>query len=81
MERPAAPDDGIDPITPGQEVFSPSFLLQTGTEPASEADLSSNDRDGLPGERRGVNSEPDDSSDLTIDFGFFGGTDIPFSIG
>ncbi len=74
-------DDGIDPLTPGQEVLSPSFLLQTGTEPTSEADLSSNDRDGMPGERRGVNSEPDDSSDLTIDFGFFGGNDIPFSIG
>jgi LPXTG-site transpeptidase (sortase) family protein len=74
-------DDGIDPVTPGQEVLSPSFLLQPGTEPTSEADLSSNDRDGLPGERRGVNSELDDGSDLTIDFGFFGGTDIPFSLG
>ncbi|GAB4461397.1 MAG: hypothetical protein Kow0070_18910 [Anaerolineales bacterium] len=74
-------DDGIDPPAPGQEVFSASFLLQPSTEPASEADLSSNDRDGLPGQRRGVNGERDNSSDLTIDFGFFGGTDIPFSIG
>ncbi len=74
-------DDGIDPVTPGLEVFSYSFTLQPSTEPTAEADLSSNDRDGLPGERRGVNGERDDSSDLTLDFGFFGGTDIPFSIG
>ncbi len=74
-------DDGIDPVTPGLEVFSYSFLLQISTEPASETDLSANDRDGSAGARRGVNGERDNSSDLTIDFGFFGGTDIPFSIG
>ena len=74
-------DDGIDPVTPGLEVFSWSFTLQPTTEPTSETDLSNNDRDGLPDERRGVNGERDNNSDLTIDFGFFGGTDIPFSIG
>lgn len=74
-------DDGIDPVTPGQEVLSWAFTLQPGTEPAAEADLSNNNRDGLPGLRRGVNGERDNNSDLTIDFGFFGGTDVPFSIG
>ena len=74
-------DDGIDPATPGLEVFSTNFLLQPETEPTAEADLSNNNRDGVAGARRGVNGEPDDNSDLTIDFGFFGGTDIPFSIG
>ncbi|MCE9645064.1 MAG: DUF11 domain-containing protein [Chloroflexi bacterium] len=74
-------DNGIDPITPGLEVFSASFLLQPGTEPVSETDLSANDRDGLAGQRRGVNGERDNNSDLTLDFGFFGGTDIPFSLG
>lgn len=74
-------DDGIDPAMPGQEVFSWSFLLQPDSEPTAEADLSNNNRDGLPGQRRGVNSELDENSDLTLDFGFFGGTDIPFSIG
>ncbi|MCC6259522.1 MAG: hypothetical protein IT311_01565, partial [Anaerolineales bacterium] len=74
-------DDGIDPAVLGGEVFSWSFTLQPGTEPTAEADLSSNDRDGLPGQRRGVNDERDNNSDLTIDFGFFGGSDVPFSIG
>lgn len=74
-------DDGVDPAAAGLEVFSTSFILQVSTEPTGEADLSNNDRDGLPGQRRGVNGERNDSSDLTIDFGFFGGTDIPFSIG
>ncbi len=74
-------DDGIDPVTPGLEVFSRNFLLQPATEPTAEADLSANDRDGLPGQRRGVNGERNNNSDLTIDFGFFGGTDVPFSIG
>src|SRR6185369_8766052 len=61
--------------------YSPAFLLLPGGEPTSETDLSANARDGLPGERRGVNGERNNSSDLTIDFGFFGGTDVPFSIG
>ncbi|MBC7879404.1 MAG: sortase [Anaerolineales bacterium] len=74
-------DNGRDPITPGLEVFSASFELQPTVEPAAEFDLSANDRDGLAGQRRGVNGERDTNSDLTIDFGFFGGTDIPFSIG
>ena len=74
-------DDGIDPITPGQEVFSASFVLTPNSEPLAETDLSSNDRDGPAGTRRGVNGETDNDSDLTIDFGFFGGTDLPFSIG
>jgi LPXTG-site transpeptidase (sortase) family protein len=74
-------DDGIDPVTAGQEVLSYSFILQPATEPTSESDLSANARDGLPGQRRGINGERDNNSDLTIDFGFFGGTDVPFSIG
>ncbi|MBL8061811.1 MAG: hypothetical protein JNK32_02240, partial [Anaerolineales bacterium] len=74
-------DDGIDPVTPGQEVLSWAFTLQPGTEPTAEADLSNNNRDGLPGQRRGVNGERDNNSDLTLDFGFFGGSDVPFSIG
>ncbi len=76
-------DDGIDPAPPdgGGDVDSAVFTLTPGTEPTSEADLSNNARDGVPGARRGVNGEPDDNSDLTIDFGFFGGTDIPYSIG
>lgn len=73
-------DDGIDP-TPTQEVYSMKFILRPTTEPTSETDLSNNDRDGLAGQRRGVNGERNNNSDLTIDFGFFGGTDIPFSIG
>lgn len=74
-------DNGRDPVTPGLEVFSWSFVLQPTTEPTSEADLSANVRDGLAGQRRGVNGERNNNSDLTLDFGFFGGTDIPFSIG
>lgn len=74
-------DDGIDPASPGLQVLSAPFVLQPTTEPVTEADLSANNRDGLPGQRRGVNGERDNNSDLTIDFGFFGGTDIPFSIG
>ncbi|MBL8088893.1 MAG: sortase [Anaerolineales bacterium] len=74
-------DHGIDPATPGLEVFSPVITLSAGNEPVNETDLSSNDRDGPAGTRRGVNGERDNNSDLTVDFGFFGGTDIPFSIG
>ena len=74
-------DNGIDPATPGQEVFSASFLLGPASEPAAESDLSSNSRDGISGARRGLSGEKDAGSDLTIDFGFFGGSDIPFSIG
>ena len=74
-------DNGIDPVTTGQEVFSASFILQPTTEVTGETDLSSNDLDGPPGERRGTNAERDYNSDLAIDFGFFGGTDVPFSIG
>lgn len=78
---PDSTDHGVDPATPGQEVFSNNFILRPTTEPSSETDLSNNDRDGLAGQRRGVNGERDNNSDLTLDFGFFGGIDIPFSIG
>ncbi|HNB37012.1 MAG TPA: SdrD B-like domain-containing protein, partial [Anaerolineales bacterium] len=74
-------DDGINPATLGQEVLSWAFTLQPGSEPTAEADLSNNNRDGLLGQRRGVNGERDNNSDLTLDFGFFGGSDVPFSIG
>lgn len=78
---PNSTDHGIDPVTPGLEVFSANFILQPTTEPVGENDLSNNNRDGLPGQRRGVNGERDANSDLTLDFGFFGGIDVPFSIG
>ena len=74
-------DNGIDPVTPGLDVFSASFTLEPTTEPTAEADLSANDLDGPPGRRRGINGERDNNSDLTLDFGFFGGTDVPFSLG
>ncbi|MCS6993061.1 MAG: SpaA isopeptide-forming pilin-related protein, partial [Anaerolineales bacterium] len=79
--NPDRADHGIDPATPGNEVFSPVITLSANAEPVSESDLSSNDRDGPPGTRRGRNGERDANSDLTVDFGFFGGTDVPFSIG
>ncbi len=74
-------DNGIDPVIPANEVFSAGFILTPGSQPINETDLSANDRDGAAGARRGVNGEADNASDLTIDFGFFGGLDIPFSLG
>ncbi|WKZ34688.1 MAG: sortase [Anaerolineales bacterium] len=74
-------DHGRDPALPGQSVYSPIITLSPGDEPEAESDLSANDHDGPAGTRRGLNGERDYNSDLTVDFGFFGGTDIPFSIG
>ncbi|MCP4141168.1 MAG: sortase [Chloroflexi bacterium] len=77
-------DHGIDTNaapTPSLEVFSPTIELSSENEPRVEDDLSDDDKDGSDGARRGLNGETDDNSDLTVDFGFFGGTDIPFSIG
>jgi uncharacterized repeat protein (TIGR01451 family) len=74
-------DTGIDPVSIGLEVFSANFTLEAATEPTSEADLSNNDAHGVVDRRRGLNGEADNDSDLTIDFGFFGGTDIQFSLG
>ena len=74
-------DHGIDPASPGDEVFSATINLTLNDEPRGETDLSDNDDHGLEGARRGHNAETDISSDLTVDFGFFGGTDVPFSIG
>ncbi len=79
--NPDRSDHGIDPAILGSEVFSPTITLSDGSEQTSETDLSSNDRDGPAGLRRGVNGERDANSDLTVDFGFFGGSDVPFSIG
>lgn len=79
--NPDSSDHGIDPATAGDEVFSPIITLSHQDEPINESDLSDNDRDGPAGTRRGLNGERDENSDLTVDFGFFGGTDIPFSIG
>ncbi|MBI5950801.1 MAG: sortase [Chloroflexi bacterium] len=79
--NPDMADHGRDPATPGQEVLSATVTLQPTTEQTGETDLSNNNRDGIPGARRGVNAERDNNSDLLIDFGFFGGTDVPFSIG
>jgi LPXTG-site transpeptidase (sortase) family protein len=74
-------DHGKDPAILNQEVFSPTITLQPNTEDQTETDLSDNDRDGIAGARRGVNGEANPDSDLTVDFGFFGGIDVPFSIG
>ncbi len=78
-------DHGIDslavPPAPSTEVYSPTIVLSSTNEQSGESDLSDNDRDGFAGARRGVNGERDYNSDLTVDFGFFGGSDIPFSIG
>ncbi len=74
-------DHGIDPAIPGLEVFSDTIVLTLNAEETGESYLSDDDADGLDGARRGVNAETDESSDLTVDFGFFGGTDVPFSIG
>ncbi|GAB4543351.1 MAG: hypothetical protein Fur002_15210 [Anaerolineales bacterium] len=77
-------DHGIDSVAapaPSGEVFSASIELSPNGELTNEADLSSNDRDGIAGARRGVNGERNENSDLTVDFGFFGGSDVPFSIG
>lgn len=79
--NPDRTDHGIDPAVLGNEVFSPIITLSADSEQTNETDLSSNDRDGPPATRRGLNGERDNNSDLTVDFGFFGGTDIPFSIG
>jgi fimbrial isopeptide formation D2 family protein len=79
--NPDSSDHGIDPAVLGNEVFSPVINLASDAEPVNETDLSENDRDGPAGTRRGVNGELDENSDLTVDFGFFGGSDVPFSIG
>jgi LPXTG-site transpeptidase (sortase) family protein len=82
--NPDSEDHGVDPLPltiPSAEVFSPIIPLSHEAEEEGESDLSDNDRDGPTGTRRGVNAERDDNSDLTVDFGFFGGSNIPFSIG
>jgi len=78
VDTPATPvdgdpdrnDHGIDPITAGDAVSSPPIVLAPGTEPTGETDLSSDPADGT--NRRGNNGETDQSSDLTVDFGFTG---------
>lgn len=83
--NPDSEDHGIDsaaaPPAPSTEVFSATIPLVRTEEPASEDDLSDNDDHGPAGTRRGLNGERDNNSDLTVDFGFFGGADVPFSIG
>ena len=75
-------DHGIDAATPAVSgVFSATINLTFYDEVFGETDLSADADDGFEGARRGVNAELDQSSDLTVDFGFFGGTAIPFSIG
>jgi len=81
---PDMEDHGIDTTAaplPSTEVFSNTITLSANAEQTNETDLSANDRDGIAGARRGVNGERDYNSDLTVDFGFFGGSDVPFSIG
>jgi LPXTG-site transpeptidase (sortase) family protein len=74
-------DHGRDPVPPdsGAAVYSPIILL-ADNEQTGETDLPSDTVTYGP-DLRGVNGEPDAGSDLTVDFGFFGGTDVPFSIG
>ena len=63
-------DNGLDTPDATFGILSNSILLGIDAEPTGEADLSNDDADGLPGERRGTRGETDDNSDLTIDFGF-----------
>jgi LPXTG-site transpeptidase (sortase) family protein len=82
--NPDSEDHGIDtttPPTPSTEVFSATITLSLNNEVTGESDLSDDADDGIEGARRGLNAETDNSSDLTVDFGFFGGSDIPYSIG
>lgn len=76
-------DHGIDtaeaPPTPSSAVYSPIILLGND-EVTGESDLSS-DTGTYGTNLRGVSGERDENSDLTVDFGFFGGIDVPFSIG
>ena len=71
-------DHGRDPATPGLEVFSSSIPLMLYNEPLGEV-ASGNFRDGAF--FRGTRGETDANSDLTVDFGFFGGSDVRFSLG
>jgi LPXTG-site transpeptidase (sortase) family protein len=72
-------DHGRDPATAGDAVYSPIINLANNEE-TGESDLPSDTVTYGP-DLRGVNGELDENSDLTVDFGFFGGTDVPFSIG
>ena len=65
---PDLDDHGINPATPGNEVFSPTITLagNTETQPDDEAVTGT-----------GTNGETDINSDLTVDFGFL----RPMSIG
>lgn len=77
-------DHGIDPLLVGDEVFSPVITLSPISEPINESDLPENtpaNREEYGPQMRGLNGERDANSDLTVDFGFFGGSDVPFSIG
>ncbi len=79
-------DNGRDPATAGQEVYSATIDLTHNNQPTGETDLSTvvpapgvpSTRDGAFG--RGVNGEQDNDSNLQIDFGFFSQIDY-FSIG
>ncbi|MDQ7035646.1 MAG: SdrD B-like domain-containing protein [Anaerolineae bacterium] len=60
-------DNGIDDPTPATNgIISNTTTLTRGTEPINDADL------GPDG--HGSNGEQNNNSDLSIDFGFFGGT-------
>ncbi len=72
-------DNGINPAVPGQEVLSATINLSLYNERTNETDLSANPADGAFS--RGTRGEANNNSDLSIDFGFFGGGDTPFSIG
>ncbi|MDQ7035642.1 MAG: SdrD B-like domain-containing protein, partial [Anaerolineae bacterium] len=80
-------DNGIDDLNPAASAFGilgPSFELSINTEPTGETQLSGDDPNNFPTGNypdgpfsRGVRAEPDNNSDLTIDFGFY----VPMSIG
>lgn len=72
-------DHGRDPSSQGEAVYSPIINL-SNNEVTAESDLPGNTVTYGP-DLRGVHGERDENSDLTVDFGFFGGTDVPFSIG
>jgi len=71
--------DEVPYVPPSGEILSATINLLLYNEQTNEGDLSANPRDGAFS--RGTRGEANFNSDLTIDFGFFGGADSPFSIG
>ena len=76
-------DHGIDPASPTDAVYSATITLKedaTEDEEHNETDFSTDTSTYGPNSIGNYN-ETDATSDITVDFGFFGGTDNSFSIG